>query len=45
MNSSPVVFSFIYSRINYVEEVYGSCADEHLSKLQFMQNKLLKLLL
>ena len=38
-------FSFIYSRINYRIEVYGSCADEHLSKLQVMQNKLLKLLL
>ena len=38
-------FSFIYSRINYGIEVYGSCADEHLSKLQVMQNKLLKLLL
>ena len=38
-------FSFIYSRINYWIEVYGSCADEHLSKLQVMQNKLLKLLL
>ena len=38
-------FSFIYSRINYGIEVYGSCADEHFSKLQVMQNKLLKLLL
>ena len=36
---------FIYSRINYGIEVYGSCAHEHLSKLQVMQNKLLKLLL
>ena len=36
--------SFIYARINYGIEVYGSCADEHLSKLQVMQNKLLKLL-
>ena len=38
-------FSFIYSRINYGIKVYGSCADEHLSKLKVMQNKLLKLLL
>ena len=38
-------FSFIYSGINYGIEVYGSCVDEHLSKLQVMQNKLLKLLL
>ena len=29
-------FSFIYSRINYGIEVYDSCADEHLSKLQVM---------
>ena len=36
-------FSFIYSRINHGIEVYGSCVDEHLSKLQIMQNKLLKL--
>ena len=34
-------FSFIYSRINYGIEVYGSCGDEHVSKLQVMQNKLL----
>ena len=38
-------FSLIYSRINYGIEVYGSCMDEHLSKLQVMPNKLLKLLL
>ena len=38
-------FSFIFSRINHGIEVYGSCVDEHLSKLQVMQNKLFKLLL
>ena len=38
-------FSLIYSRINYGIEVYGICGDEHLSKLQVMQNKLLQLLL
>ena len=38
-------FAFINSRINYGIEVYGHCADEHLSKLQTLQNKLLKLLL
>ena len=38
-------FSLIYSRINYGIEVYGNCMDEHLSKLQVMPNKLLKLLL
>ena len=27
---------FIYSRINYGIEVYDSCADEDLSKLQVM---------
>ena len=37
--------AFINSRINYGIEVYGHCADEHLSKLQTLQNKLLKLLL
>ena len=43
--AGQLYFSFIYSRINYGIEAYGSCADEHLSKLQVMQNKLLKLLL
>ena len=38
-------FAFINSRINYGIEVYGHCADEHLSKLQTLQNKLLKPLL
>ena len=36
---------FINSRIDYGIEVYGHCAYEHLSKLQTLQNKLLKLLL
>ena len=35
----------IYSRIQYGIKAYGSCAIESLSKLQIMQNKLLKLLL
>ena len=38
-------FAFINSRISYGIEVYGHCADEHLSKLQTLQNKLLKLML
>ena len=38
-------FAFINSRINYGIEVYGHCANEYLSKLQILQNKLLKLLL
>ena len=35
----------IYSRIQYGIEAYGSCAKETMSKLQIIQNKLLKLLL
>ena len=38
-------FSFIYSRISYGIEVYGNCSFNHLSKLQIIQNKLLKLVL
>ena len=38
-------FSFVYSRISYGIEVYGNCAVNHLSKLQTIQNKLLKLML
>ena len=41
-NSSITLF---YSRIQYGTEAYGSCAKETISKLQIMQNKLLKLLL
>ena len=37
--------ALINSRINYGIEVYGHCADEHLSKLQTLQNKLLNFLL
>ena len=36
-------FAFIYSRISYGFEIYGSCANGLLSKLQTLQNKLLKL--
>ena len=38
-------FAFINSCISYGIEVYGHCADEHLRKLQTLQNKLLKLML
>ena len=38
-------FAFIYSRIQYGIETYGTCAKETLAKVQIMQNKLLKLLL
>ena len=40
-----IYYAFIYSRIQYCIEAYGSCAKESLSKLQIMQNKLLKSLL
>ena len=38
-------FAFVYSRIKYGIEVYGSCAQELIQKLQVVQNGLLKLLL
>ena len=39
-------FAFIINlSINYDIETCGHCTDEHLSKLQTLQNKLLKLLL
>ena len=38
-------FAFINSRISCGIELYGHWADEHLSKLQTLQNKLLKLML
>lgn len=38
-------FAFIYSRIKYGIEVYGTCASSILNKIQIMQNRLLKLLL
>ena len=38
-------FSFVYSRIQYGLEIYGTCSAGLLSKLQTLQNGLLKLLL
>ena len=38
-------FAFIYSRIAYGIEVYGSCSKVNMNKLQVLQNKLIKLLL
>ena len=38
-------FAFIYSKIKYGIEVYGSCSKENLQRLQVIQNGLLKLLL
>ena len=37
-------YSFVYSRIAYGIEVYGSCNSTLLTKIQVMQNKLLKIL-
>ena len=38
-------FAFIYSRINYGIQVYGSCADILMYRIQVLQNKLLKFFL
>ena len=38
-------FAFIYSRIKYGIEVYGSCANCQIHKLQVIQSGLLKMLL
>ena len=38
-------FAFMNSHISYGIEVCGHCAEEYLSKLQTLQNKLLKLML
>ena len=38
-------YAFVYSNISYGIEVYGSCSDTSLDRLQVIQNKLLKLLL
>ena len=38
-------FAFIFSRIKYGIEIYGNCSQYLLSKIQTIQNKLLKLLL
>ena len=40
-----IYYSFVYSRITYGIEVYGSCAKTSLDRVQILQNKLLKLLL
>ena len=38
-------FAFIYSKISYGIQVYGSCAENTLSKVQTIQNKLMKFLM
>ena len=40
-----IYFALIYSRINYGIEVYGKCAASYMSKIQTLQNKLMKMLL
>ena len=40
-----IYFAFIFSRINYAIELYGTCSGHILSKVQTIQSKLLKLLL
>ena len=40
-----IYYPFVYSRISYGIEVYGSCAKTSLERVQILQNKLLKLLL
>ena len=37
-------FAFIYSRISYGLEIYGNCSKTLLTKIQNIQNKLLKIL-
>ena len=43
--SRLLYFAFIYSRIKYGIQIYGTCASSLLNKLQIIQNKLMKLLL
>ena len=40
-----IYFALINSRINYGIEVYGKCAASYMSKIQTLQNKLMKMLL
>ena len=40
-----IYYAFIYSRIQYGIEVYSSCSETHINRLQVIQNKLLKLIL
>ena len=37
-------FAFIYSRLKYGIEVYGSCSKTQMNKLQIVQNRLMKFL-
>ena len=40
-----IYFALIHSRINYGIVVYGKCAASYMSKIQTLQNKLMKMLL
>ena len=40
-----IYYAFIYSRIQYGIEVYSSCSETHINRLQVIQYKLLKLIL
>ena len=43
-SARKLYYAFVYSNISYGIEVYGSCSDTSLDRLQDIQNKLLKLL-
>ena len=43
--SRQLYHAFIYSKIKYGIEIYGSCSFTNISKMQTMQNMLMKLLL
>ena len=40
-----IYYAFIYSRLQYGIEIYGCCSQSNISKIQTLQNKLLKLIL
>ena len=39
-----IYYDFIYSRVQYGIEVYSSCSETHINRLQVIQNKLSKLI-
>ena len=41
-SARKLYYAFVYSNISYGIEVYGSCSDTSLHRLQDIQNKLLK---
>ena len=43
--SRQLYYAFIYSRISYAIEVYGTCSKNNMSKIQTIQNGLIKMLL